>query len=361
MNKLSTICPHFGACSGCTLKNNLDAPPIWAEVINFFKVAELVAGELYGWRTKAKLAVRGRFREPKIGLFRSGTHEVEPILDCLAHHPSINRAVKILEGAIQEEKVFIYDEKKGILRYVQCLVDLATGKVQLVLVVQARSPSLERFCEALLKSDLWHSIWLNVQPAKTNAILGEEWIHVWGEKFLWQELCGQKFPFHPGAFSQAHWTLFESLAKQVIEWVPDGSKLLEIYAGVGMMGILATSKALSVDLVENNLHSYLSFQEMNASARYHLGDAKSATLLLERADCVIVDPPRKGIDPVLLESMKSFSGTLIYVSCDFQSFVRDAKSLIESGWILQEGKGYLLFPGTNHVETTALFRRSISK
>ncbi len=314
-----------------------------------------MVGRLYGWRTKAKLAIRGGFKNPKIGLFRSGTHDVEPIPDCLAHHPSINRAVRVLEEAIREEKIFIYDEKKGILRYVQCFVDLATEKVQLSLIVQSNDPSLGRLCTNLLKSDLWHSIWINVQSQKTNAILGSEWIHVWGEKFLWQELCGQKFPFHPGAFSQAHWTLFEQLAKQVVEWVPNGSKLIEIYAGVGAMGILASSKALSIDFVENNPYSHLSFLEMNDSASYHFGDAKSAIPLLESADCVILDPPRKGIDPVLLESLKSFKGTLIYASCDFQSFSRDAKILLESGWSLQKGKGYLLFPGTNHVETLALF------
>ncbi len=355
MNDLSTICPHFGACSGCTLKKNLDSPGIWQEAVEFLGPSELVTGSLYGWRTKAKLAIRGKFQNPQIGLFRQGTHDVEPIPDCLAHHPSINQAIKILKRAIAEEKVFIYDEKRGLLRYVQLFVDLVTKKVQLSLVVQAHDGSLDRLCANLLKNDLWHSIWLNVQPAETNRILGEEWIHIWGEKFLWQELLGKRFPFHPGAFSQAHWTLFEKLAKQVVEWVPSRAKLLEIYAGVGAMGILASPKCAEVDLVENNPHSYLSFQEIKTSAHYHLIDGKSATHLLQKADCIIVDPPRKGIDPLLLESIKTFQGTLIYVSCDFQTFKRDAKILLESGWLLQEGKGYLLFPGTNHVEIAALF------
>ena len=357
MNQLSTICPHFRICSGCTLEKNLQSPSIWEEVKSFLGGAELVTGQLVHWRTRAKLAIRGSFKDPKIGLFRAGTHEVEPIPDCQAHHPSINRAVLLLKEAIREEKIFIYDEKKGLLRYVQCFVDLATKKVQLVLVVQANDPSLERLVQRLLKIDHWHSIWINVQSAKTNTILGEEWTHVWGELFLWQELCGEKIPFHPGAFAQAHWTLFSELAERVVDWVPDNSKLLEIYAGVGAMGILAAKKAQSLTLVENNPHSYLSFKQLNHSATYHLGDAKAAVSLLENSDCVIVDPPRKGVDPLLLESLQSFSGTLIYVSCDFQSFARDAEKLLQSGWLLKEAKGYLLFPGTNHVETLALFKK----
>jgi tRNA/tmRNA/rRNA uracil-C5-methylase (TrmA/RlmC/RlmD family) len=357
MNELSTVCSHFGACSGCTLKKKLAPPPIWDEVLGFLGEAELVTGALQGWRTKAKLAIRGTFQNPKIGLYRAGTHDVHPIPDCLAHHPSINRAIKILEEAIRREKVFIYDEKRGILRYAQCSVDLVTDKVQLALVVQSRDPSIDRLCVTLLKSELWHSIWLNVQPAKTNVILGDEWIHIWGEKFLWRELSGRKFPFHPGAFSQAHWTCFEKLAKQVIEWVPNQSRLVEIYAGVGAMGVLSESKCASVDLVENNPYSHLSFRELDTSARYHLGDAKSAIPLLECADCLIVDPPRKGIDSVLLESIKTFSGTIIYVSCDWKSFVRDVQSLLDSDWNFKEGKGFLLFPGTNHIETLALLNR----
>jgi tRNA/tmRNA/rRNA uracil-C5-methylase (TrmA/RlmC/RlmD family) len=333
-------------------------------VLAFFGSSQLVVGKLYGWRTKAKLALRGQWQRPKIGLFRSSTHEVESISDCLAHHPSINQAIKVLKEAICKEKILLYDEKKGILRYAQFFVELTTNKVQLVLVVRSQDPSFGRLCAHLLKSDLWHSIWLNVQPERNNRILGERWIFIWGEKFLWQGLGGQTFPFHPGAFSQAHWTLFEQLAKQVVEWVPNGSKLLEIYAGVGSMGMLAAHKCKSVDLVENNLCSYVSFQEKKvsmeaiASVTYHFGDAKLGVELLSTTDCLIIDPPRKGIDSLLLKSIQTFTGTLIYVSCDFRSFSRDMTRLRESGWELKESKGYLLFPGTNHVEITAKYERS---
>ena len=357
MNELSTTCPHFGACSGCSMEKNFEHPPIWCDIKEFFGNSELVCGKLVHWRTRAKLAIRGQCKDPRIGLFRSGSHEVEPIPECQAHHRSINRAVEILKEAIGKENIHIYDEKTGTLRYAQCFVDLATGKVQLVLVVQSNDSSLNRLCAQLLKTDHWHSLWINVQPAHTNVILGEEWIHVWGEPFLWQELSGRKFPFHPGAFAQAHWTLFEQVANQVVAWVPNGAKFIEIYAGVGAMGILASEKTESTDLVENNPYSFLSFKELNANIKYHLGDAKSAIPLLEAADCVLVDPPRKGLDPLLLEALQSFSGTLIYLSCDFHSFKRDANRLLESGWTLETGKGYLLFPGTNHVETLALFKK----
>jgi tRNA/tmRNA/rRNA uracil-C5-methylase (TrmA/RlmC/RlmD family) len=359
-NKQTAIsCVHFGPCGGCIL-DNPHFPPIWDTVQEFFAVheaplTELQIGSITGWRTKAKLAVRGE-SGPMIGLFRSGTHEVLEIPHCKIHHPSINQAVAIVEQAVIELTISIYDEKSktGLLRYIQCFVDIETAKVQLVLIVQAKEESIDHLVQYLEKNPLFHSIWLNIQSQATNTILGESWLLVYGPPFLEQKLAGEKFFFHPGAFSQAHWTLFEKLALDVVSMVPEQAKLLEIYAGIGAMGILASSKCISVALLENNPFAYLSFQALNKSAiSYHLGDAKEALPLIPNADCYLLDPPRKGVDPLLLNALLWATGTIIYVSCDFNSFVRDLEDLIEAGWELKEGKSYLLFPGTNHVETVA--------
>jgi len=322
---------------------------------------ELQIGAVTGWRTKAKLAVRGKVT-PTIGLFRKGTHDVLPIPNCQIHHPSINRAVAVVEQGILQENVSLYDEKtkQGVLRYIQCFVELETSKVQLVLIVQAKDSSIDRLCQELQKNPLFHSIWLNIQAEATNTILGESWLLVYGPPFLEQKLAGRSFPFHPGAFSQAHWTLFEKLALDVVNMIPEKAKLLEIYAGVGIMGVLAAPKCTSVGLLENNPFAHLSFKEMKLdSIAYHLGDAKEALPLLADANCFLLDPPRKGVDPLLLNALLWATGTIIYVSCDFNSFIRDAEDLLEAGWILKEGKGYLLFPGTNHVETVARFVKGV--
>ena len=367
MNKLPTIdCIHFGPCGGCTLQTPY-SPPIWEEVKNFFiqqgvDPGEMITDAIIGWRTKAKLAVRGK-AAPAIGLFRAGSHDVLPIPHCQIHHPSINRAVAIIEDAVCQEHVSLYDEKsgKGVLRYIQCFAELIQGKIQLVLIVQARDQSIDRLCYLLQKNDLFHSIWLNIQPHATNTILGESWIHVWGPAFLEQKLAGHSFLFHPGAFSQAHWSLFEKLALDVVNMVPEKAKLLEIYAGIGAMGILAAPKCTSVALIENNPFAEKSFKALNIETiPYYLNDAREATKLIPNADCFILDPPRKGVDALLLNTLQWAAGTIIYVSCDFNSFARDAEELIDAGWVLKEAKGYLLFPGTNHIETVAKFEKQVS-
>jgi tRNA/tmRNA/rRNA uracil-C5-methylase (TrmA/RlmC/RlmD family) len=351
MNKLSTIdCEHFGPCAGCTL-NNPNSPLIWESVKEFFgdrraKLSPLQIGSIIGWRIKAKLAVSGK---TLIGLYRAGSHDVLPIPRCKIHHPSINQAVALIEKAVAQENI-------SILRYIQCLVQVDTGKVQLTLVVQKQDPSIDRLCNRLQTMDLFHSLWLNIQPVATNTILGEHWVHRFGPEFLEQKLAGKSFLFHPGAFSQAHWTLFEQLALDVVDMIPSGAKLLEIYAGIGVMGILAAPKCTSVSLIENNPFAHKSFEAMEIGGiSYHFGDAKLAIERIPDADCYLLDPPRKGVDPLVLAQL--LRGTIIYVSCDFNSFVRDATTLIKAGWELKEGKGYLLFPGTNHVETVARFEK----
>jgi 23S rRNA (uracil1939-C5)-methyltransferase len=368
MNVLSTIdCPHFGPCSGCTLNQGVDSPSVWSDVKRFYKekgasLEELRVDAIRFYRIKAKLAVRGTFSDPKIGLFKQGTHQVLQIPHCQVHHPSITHACESLKRAISKAKVPIYNEEcpeKGGLRYVQCFVEIKTGKVQLVLVVKTADPNLSTMCAILWEEPLWHSIWLNVQPEATNVILGEQWDLLHGERWLQQPFLDRQLSFHPGAFAQAHWTLFQRLASEVVEWIPRGASLIEYYAGVGAMGLLAASKSKSVALVENNPWAYQSYQSMSSlsNVTYHCQQANERRDILTTSDCVLLDPPRKGIDPLLLEALREFSGRIVYVSCHFGSFVRDAESLIDAGWTLKEGRGYLMFPGTHHVETTALFEK----
>lgn len=362
MNNLSTIdCVHFGPCSGCTLSKGVNHPPIWRAMQEYFPFSSLEVGSICGWRTKAKLAVRGTSDRPIIGLFRAGTHEAMEIPHCKVHHPAINRAVAVLVQAVREEQIAPYDEKKGLLRYIQCLVDLKTDKIQLTLVWNSshQTAPMVRLADRLLQSDLWHSIWFNFQPAITNRIFGDSWHHHFGEPFLYQTLGPLQIPFHPASFSQAHWSLFEQLAAEVVSWIPDQARLLEIYSGVGAMGLWAASRCKTVDLIESNPFASLSFLVIKApqNVHFHCLDAQEATVFLPRADCVIVDPPRKGVDRDLINALKNWRGRLIYVSCDFGSFQRDVQLLREAGWVLKRAKGYLLFPGTDHVEIAAVLEK----
>ncbi len=356
-------CPHFTHCSGC--ETGLDTPPpIWEAALSFFKkfsiapALHLSSGR--GWRMKAKLAVQGN--PPKIGLYKRRTHEVSSIPHCLVHHPSINQAVLYVQQALAESNLSIYEEKtqKGALRYLQFFVERETGRVQLVLVVNAPSldSSLQSFCRHLEKFPLWHSIWINFHPQATNRILGSAWQRVSGEEWLRQKMGDMSVAFHPGAFAQAHLELFEKMLITIKKWVPDQSRILELFAGLGLIGRSLEPTCKSLTLVENNPLAELSYcasYPESEKCHYLLQDATQVQDF-SPYDIVIVDPPRKGLSEALLLNLcRAEALRLIYVSCGWDSFQRDCEWLTASGWQLKEAEGFLLFPGTDHVETVALF------
>ena len=215
-------CPHFPACSGCLLQNNLEQPKNFDEAKLFFSkygINNLLlhAGNAEEWRSRARLAVRGSSKNPCIGLFKEGTHDVQDIPFCKIHHPLINQAVNLLRKWITEEAISLYDETsgKGLLRYLQLTVSRKTQNVQLALVLNSAraesidSGTLERLRAAM--PDLWHSLWLNLNTRRDNLIFGEEWRLVWGDAWFKETLLEKSICYHPGSFMQTNPEMFEKL------------------------------------------------------------------------------------------------------------------------------------------------------
>ena len=201
MNKISLHCPHFPACSGCSLSEDLGAPPVLQEMRSFFQKQDfkefpIHTGSPEGWRCRAKLAVRGTSEAPIIGLYQRGTHHPIAIPHCLVHHPSINQAVALLCRFIQREGIQPYDETthQGELRYVQLAVERATGKVQLALVVNHEKQAQSNWSK-LTREGSWHSLWLNYNTRRDNVIFGKEWELLEGEELLWETICGRSICF----------------------------------------------------------------------------------------------------------------------------------------------------------------------
>lgn len=348
----------------------MNSPPTdFSTVKNFFNSVELVEGQREHWRTKAKLCVRGSPNKPLIGLFKEGTHEVVDLVQCIDHHPSIDAALAQLRKVIMKRGIIPYDEKtlQGHLRYVQLVCQRSSGLVELSLVANGENgkDALLGAAKELWETPAWHSIWINIQEGSTNTIFGKKWIHLYGNEDLWEEIGGISICFHPGTFSQANLTLFEKILEDIQKQILPGKKVVELYAGVGMIGLTLLEKSEFVTFVESNPLCLPCFEKsaarLNASNyTYIQGDAKKQSHVLEECEVLIVDPPRKGIDASLMQTILSTDSLeqLIYVSCGADSFVRDAKKLLDAHWKLTFIRCYHLFPGTDHVETLAIFKRT---
>ncbi|THG22553.1 hypothetical protein TEA_028633 [Camellia sinensis var. sinensis] len=367
-------CPHFQSCSGCTQEYDLHRPIILDEATDFFNkhgVSDFTFDtcRLWGWRCRAKLAVRGSYTDPLIGLYQEG---------------------------IAELKVEPYDEDQGTgeLRYVQMAVTTyntslpyaeryRNGKVQVALVWNSRdenSPSSKK---------------LN---ALANIIFGNRWRHLLGERDFWERVGGIDVSLAPSSFGQAN----------TRKYVHFGASVADLYAGAGVIGLslAATRKCrqeLAVKCIEINKESKLSFEKtaehlpnsVDSSISWHNADTSIDPLSwLVGSDVVVVDPPRKGLDPSLLNALRtipsverkfkpsespllkakdekrpwvlrakkvsvqiqskttqeesqSLPQTLIYISCGWESFKEDCMSLLSSkAWHLDKAHGFNFFPGT---------------
>jgi 23S rRNA (uracil1939-C5)-methyltransferase len=277
-------CEHFGSCAGCVVnekvgdvevvktgkryfsstsirRNRLDVlrngedPVIETDDDGFYEV--VVPSQIRQWRTQAKLVVAPRSSSWAkdgciFGLYKKGSHEVLEIPNCQVHHPSINRAIAVLETATRKVGTAAYskDSREGGLRYVQLQVERTTGRVCLTVIwasqdLKGAQPGLSRLTKELsrLEPDLWHSMWCHCNDGPRNNIFTRShrsWYKLSGLEFLREPFAvGDRgwLYFSPLVFRQGNLDGFDIIANDVAQAVPGASKVCELYAGVGLLGL----------------------------------------------------------------------------------------------------------------------------
>jgi len=378
MNKNSAIdCIHFNQCSGCQLNWSIgefaqvkDCQDFFYEHANMHVPLEI--GNPRGWRTRAKLAVRGSSTLPHIGLFKEGTHDILDIPHCEVHHPLINELRKCILKWMIEENINPYNEKEasGNLRYIQITVEAESQLAQVCFVFRKMDEShrdaLVRFFNT--NHEKVHSIWINLNTGVNNVIFGAFWEKIIGKQWLVEKLLIQPICFHPGSFMQANLEMFKKTLMAIQSWIPENSTVVEYYAGVGSIGLSVLSNVkrwIGAEISAESLPSFEATCELlpdsyKNKVSFKIGRAEQLLALLTEGDCVIVDPPRKGLDEKMVQALSENSTTerIIYLSCGWNSFKRDATTLILGGWKIANAKAYLYFPGTEQIETLALFERN---
>ncbi len=257
---MKILCSHRPPCPGCPEFNRPARELPQHEILEALsrrqgaQMTAILTGNPAEYRIRAKLAVRGRFQNPKIGIFQKGSHRIVDMPHCPIHHPAINQTVVHVKSAMRSHQIAPYVEKPrlGLLRYLQVVVERATKKVQLVLVVtDLADPHLTAFCAALVRSmgDLLHSLWLNQNTSPGNSILGREFRLVCGEPYLEENFADRVLHYHPAAFGQANLDLAEEMVRWLERFVPQHKRILEFHCGVGAigLGLLANSASFAAN------------------------------------------------------------------------------------------------------------------
>ena len=376
MNTFSTPlrCDYFPVCSGCDFQGQELVPSVFSPLQDFFANKApniefpLICQEPQGWRFRAKLAVRGDLESPRTGLFQKGTHNVVSIPNCPLHHRAILKSYQQVVQAMIDFQITPYDEEKGLIRYLQFLVEKKSQTVQLSIVVNVSQPTrkLDAWILHLYSLGGFHSIWLNFNAERTNRIFGDSWLLCAGEMYLQEKFGNILCSIHPACFVQAHLSLFEHALSIICQEALRSKRTCECYSGMGVIGLNLALFSKEVHCIEINPFAKQCFdqtcfflpQEIKNKVFFYPTPTEKSLNLFKTSEVIVVDPPRKGLEALVLDAIdQSQAEQLIYLSCSTNSFMRDCSRLLKNGWHVEKVFGYLFFPGSNYVETLCILKR----
>lgn len=374
---MPAACPHRPPCPGCPRFGEPGIAPgardALAELARAHGLPEVavISGSTAGFRHRARLAIRGRLGSPKIGLFELDTHHVVHIPNCAVQHPLINRVAGVVRRALVDAQITMYSDRAhlGLARYLQVVIERRSQSAQVVLVGNSASAEPLAACFDFIRERLGnelHSLWFNTNCEPTNTILGPTFEHVYGPASIVERFGGAEVHYPPGAFGQNNLEIAQRLIEHVREEVPSGARVTEFYSGVGAIGLSILDLVSAIRMNEVSAQSLagldLGLAQLNETDRAKVsvvpGPAGAAHLAASDAQVVIADPPRKGLDPELTQYLSEHAPErFIYVSCGFESFLKDAAQLTSGKLRLAALTAFNLMPFTEHVETVARFER----
>lgn len=307
------------------------------------------------------------------GVYEKRSHDVVDIENCLIENEEADAIIRDIKGLLRSFRIKTYDEDTGygLLRHVLVRKGYHSGQIMVVLVLASPIlPSKNNFVKVLRKKhpDI-STVVINVNDRRTSMVLGERNITVYGKGYIEDELCGCTFRISPNSFYQVNPQQTELLYQKAIACARLSGKetVIDAYCGTGTIGLIASRSAawvIGVELNRDAISDAITNAKRNDAhnIRFYNEDAGKFMVDMaargEKADVVIMDPPRTGSDEAFLSSLVRLAPKrVVYVSCGPDSLARDLKYLTKSGYRMEECTPYDMFPYTRHVETVVLMSR----
>lgn len=324
------------------------------------------------YRNKAQYPVGSDGRFATIGFYAPMTHRIIDCADCLLQPTEFAEITDIFRDWIRENKISVYNEAdgSGTLRHIYIRKAVVTGQIMVCAVANSETLShSDRLIERLTEIDGIKSIILNINREKTNVVLGRECKTLWGSDCISDELCGLKFNLSPLSFYQVNHDGAEILYNKAKEYAALGGNetLVDLYCGTGTIGLTMAKNVkhlIGVEIIPQAIENAKENARLNGikNAEFICADAsQAAATLLERGikpDVVILDPPRKGCDEALINTVAEMSPErVVYVSCDSATLARDCQRFTALGYHPTCATPVDMFPHTAHVETVVLLVR----
>jgi len=338
--------------------------------------------EPFYYRNKAQFPI-GTDKEGNIvtGFYAGRTHQIIPNMECALGVPVNQKILQIIVDFMNQYGVSAYNEEtgRGLVRHVLIRYGFTTKEIMVCLVINGDNlPKSEKLVDKLVRIEGMTSITYSVNKENTNVIMGKEIGVLWGQGYITDYIGDVKYQISPLSFFQVNPVQTEKLYSLALEYadLKGNETVWDLYCGIGTISLFLAQKAkkvYGVEIVPQAIDDARNNAKINGieNAEFFVGKAEEvlpeyyAQYEKEHgkkayADVIVVDPPRKGCDETLLDTMVEMRPErIVYVSCDSATLARDLKYLCERGYEIQKVKPVDQFPHTVHVETVCLLQQRV--
>ncbi len=386
-HRIQRQCPISAKCGGCDFHHmdydeecRLKADRV-RQALNHIggesleQIPLLSAPTCQGYRNKAQYPVASQKGRVCAGFYKAGTHQVVENSRCRILPEETDRVKEIVIDYVNQYGITAYDEKTeaGLLRHIYVRRGAVSGQLLVCLVLNGRKlPHWENLVQRLQALPGFTTLVLAVNTRPGNAILGDEFITLYGPGYIEDTLCGLVFRLSPRSFYQVNHHQAQRLYEAAIAQAEITNKdlVLDLYCGVGTISLVmarSAGRVIGVEVVEQAVVDARENALRNGieNAEFFCGDAGKAALELEkqgiRPDVIVVDPPRKGLNADTIEALDRMSPRrIVYVSCDPATLARDVALLKQRGYALKTAQAADLFPRCAHIESICLLQKDFA-
>ncbi|MER2115612.1 MAG: 23S rRNA (uracil(1939)-C(5))-methyltransferase RlmD [Solibacillus isronensis] len=381
-DRVEAPCVYFSQCGGCQLQHlSYEGQLKWKQnmVANVMKRLGKIDApvlpvkgmeEPWHYRNKSQIPfAQNEAGQMVAGFYKTKSHSIVDMERCLIQTGEADVVMADLKRELEILGVRPYDEKshQGMLRHVVVRKGRATGEVMVVLVTKSKkfpqaSAAIEKI-RALIPNVT--SIVQNVNGEKTNVIFGNDTFTLWGKDTIEDTIGNVRFEISARSFYQVNPVQTEVLYKQALDYaqLTGNERVIDAYCGIGSISLFLAQKAghvMGVEIVEQAIEDAKRNAALNGFTNTYF-EAGPAEEVIPRwykegkeADVLVVDPPRKGCDEALLNTIiEQKPKRVVYVSCNPATLARDLRILEDGGYKTKEVQPVDMFPHTTHCEAVA--------
>jgi 23S rRNA (uracil1939-C5)-methyltransferase len=409
-NRVEPPCPLHRKCGGCQIQSmsveaqlSFKQGKVRDDLIRLGgfepefidQVLEPIVGPdlPFRYRNKAQFPIgKDKDGNPVAGFYAARTHSIIPVEDCLLGVEENGQILELVLDYMREFHVSPYDETsgKGLVRHVLIRYGFTTKELMVALVINGQElPHADALIQRLSTVPGMKSISININQKNTNVILGAKTVCIWGEPYItdyiylrdcWDDRFARTdqavaFQISPQSFYQVNPMQTEKLYSLALEYAGLTGKehVWDLYCGIGTISLFLAGHAAQVygvEIVPEAIEDARRNAALNGieNAQFFVGKAEEilpefyrqqdTTHAMSHPDVIVVDPPRKGCDPLCLDTMLAMQpDRIVYVSCDPATLARDLRILCDGGYELRRVRPLDQFLHTVHCETICELNR----